>query len=161
VSWVSARARAERKPWRVTLIVTTGDLPPGWSRPARSTAARAWAVVFGLVLIAPFVLLATAGALRWAGVGLAYDWIASSPPAILAATVSLFIGIPIAFVINAWPITRLGLRRGAGELEGLVALEVAPLHLAVVLLALVAGGAFVAHLGADSYACLNGVHSAC
>jgi hypothetical protein len=124
-------------------------------------ATRIWAVAFGLVLLAPFGLLAGAGALRWAGVGVAYDWIASSPAAILAATVSLFIGIPIAFVINALPITRLGVRRGDGELEGLVALRVAPLHIAVVMLAMVAGGAFVAHLGADSYACVNGVHSAC
>ncbi|HEX9363362.1 MAG TPA: hypothetical protein VGA47_06235 [Candidatus Dormibacteraeota bacterium] len=67
----------------------------------------------------------------------------------------------MAIAMNVWRITRVGWRRHAGALEGLVALEVAPLHLLVVLVAVLVGGLFVAHLAADSYACLNGVKSAC
>jgi len=102
-----------------------------------------------------------AGLLRAAGLEAPYTWISSTPVAILAASVSLFIGLPVAFVINLWPITRIGLHRGAGEVEGVVALELAPLQLFVVLVALIAGGLFAGHLAADSYACLTGVRSAC
>ena len=63
--------------------------------------------------------------------------------------------------MNLWRITRVGWRRREGSMDGLIALEVAPLHLLVVLAALIVGGAFVAHLAADSFACLNGVRSAC
>ena len=87
--------------------------------------------------------------------------LASSPTAIIAAAISLFIGIPVAIAMNLWRITRVGLRRDARSLEGLLALEFAPLHLVVVLAALLIGGAFVAHLAIDSYACLTGVRSAC
>ena len=95
------------------------------------------------------------------GLNAPYSWLSGSTIAILAGTVSLFIGIPVAIAMNAWRITRLGLRRQGGALDGLIALEVAPLHLAVVVIGLLVGGLFVAHLAADSYACMNGVRSAC
>ncbi len=157
--WISVQARAERTPPRFTLTLALGELPEGW--PRASHRARTWSGLVGLVLIAPFIALLTASVLHNAGVSAPYTWLSSSPPAILAGTISLFIGIPVAIAMNLWRITRVGWRRRAGSMDGLVALEVAPLHLLVVLAALIVGGAFVAHLAADSYACLNGVTSAC
>ena len=159
MSWISFTAHGERRPLRLTLTVTLGELPEGWPRVAER--ARLWSGLVGLVLIAPFVVLLAASVLHNAGVSAPYEWISGSTYAILAGTISLFFGIPVAIAMNVWRITRLGWRRGADSLDGLVALEVAPLHLAVVVVALLVGGLFVAHLAADSYACLNGVKSAC
>ena len=159
--WISIRARAGRDPLSLSVSITLGALPGRWSRAKPSAAARYAAGVLGVVLVVPFVALVLAGLLRAAGLEAPYAWISSTPVAILAASVSLFIGLPVAFVINLWPITRLGLHRGVGELEGVVALEVAPLQLSVVLVALIVGGLFAGHLAADSYACLKGVRTAC
>jgi len=157
--WISIHAQAERDPTRFTLTVTFGDLPEGWTRSANR--ARTWAGIAGLLLITPFIALLAATLLRGLGQGAPYAWIANSSAAIIAATISLFIGIPVAIAMNLWRITHVGLRRHARAVEGLVALEFAPLHLVVVTLAVIIGGLFVAHLAADSYACWKGVRSAC
>jgi hypothetical protein len=157
--WISIQAHAERTPPRFTLTVALGELPEGWPRAGHH--ARTWAGLAGLVLIAPFVALLTASVLHNFGFDAPYSWLAGSSVAIVAGTISLFIGIPVAIAMNLWRITHLVWRRHSGAVEGLVALEVAPLHLLVVFVALLVGGLFVAHLAADSYACLNGVRSAC
>ena len=159
MSWISVAAHGERRPLRLTVTFTLGDLPEGWPQFARR--AKWWSGVVGLVLIAPFVALLSASVLHNLGVSAPYDWLSTSSVAILAGTISLFIGIPVAIAMNLWRITRVGWRTQPGALDGLLALEVAPLHLFVLVVALVFGGAFVAHLAADSYACLNGVRSAC
>ncbi len=159
--WLSIRAHAEREPLSLTVSITLGELPSGWTKSRQSGLARYGVGIVGAVLVAPFMALVGTALLRAIGLDAPYNWISSAPVAILAASVSLFIGLPVAFAINIWPITRLGMSRRAGELEGVVAFEVAPLQLAVVLVALVVGGLFAAHLAADSYACLNGVRSAC
>jgi hypothetical protein len=156
--WISVCAHAERKPARITLTFTFGELPEGW---ARAGQAGTWIGLLGLVCIAPFVVLLAASVLKGVGVEQPYTWISQSEAAIIAGTVSLFVGIPVAIVINLWRIGRLGLKRHDGALEGLVALEFAPLHLVVLLVAIAVGGLFVGHLAVDSYACLNGVRSAC
>ena len=161
MGWISALAHADRKPFRLTITVTVGELPAGWTKERRSRAARMAIGVLGVILVAPFALAMAAAALRSAGLSQPLDWLGSSPVAITAATVSLVIGIPVAFMLNVWPITRAGLHRHSGELEGLLALELAPLQLGVVIVAVLAGGLFVGHLAADAYVCLNGVHSAC
>lgn len=145
----------------MTASVFVGQLPEGWSKPARAYRARTWIGILGLVLLAPFVALIVAAMMRAAGLTFAYDWLAHNSVAILAVTVSLFLGIPIALVSSAWRITRLGVRRETGRLEGLMALELAPLHLLVVCLALLSGGLFLGHLAADAYGCMNGIKSAC
>jgi hypothetical protein len=159
--WISVRARADRDPMGLSLSITLGDLPAGWAKTRQASWARQGAGIAGAVMVAPFALLVGAAVLRAIGLDAPYDWMSTAPAVILAAAVSLFIGIPVALAINIWPITRLGLSRRAGELEGVVAVEIAPLQLGVVLVALVVGGLFAAHLAADSYACLNGVRSAC
>src|SRR5256885_10309546 len=156
---ISLHARAERVPPRFTGSVPLGELPDGW--PRGNDHARTWSALIGLVLLAPFVLLLTATLLHNLGLNAPYSWLSGSTVAILAGTISLFVGIPVAIAMNLWRITRLGWRRHAGSLDGLLALEVAPLHLAVVVLGLLVGGLFVAHLAADSYACISGVRSAC
>jgi hypothetical protein len=159
--WISIHAHGEREPLRLTVSIALGELPYGWTK-SRGSGSHPWRGVAGLVLIAPFVLLLVATLVsQLTGIAGPYQLFATSPVAILAATVSLFIGLPIAFVLNAWPITRLGLRRQGGWFEGLLALEVAPLQLVVVILTLLVGGFFVGHLAVDSYACVRGVHSAC
>ena len=157
--WISISARAERTPTRLTISITLGELPEGWHQ--RRDHARTWSGLAGLILIVPFIALVLAAVLRSAGFGQPYAWIASSPEAILAATISLAVGIPVAVSMNLWRITRVGLRKQVGSLEGLVALEFAPLHLLVIAAAVLAGGGFVAHLAADGYACWSGLHSAC
>jgi hypothetical protein len=157
--WISIYGYAERVPPRVSFTITFGDLPEGWTK--RAKAARAWIGILGILLIAPFILLMAAYLLRAVGLPGPYDLIAASPPAILASTLSLFVGFPVAFVLNVVPITRLDLRRQAGSREFLVAVEAAALQLAVVLTILIVGSLFVGHLAADSYACWKGVRSAC
>lgn len=159
--WMTFHGHAERRPLRMTASVSVGRLPEGWSKPARAYRARTWIGIVGLLLLAPFIALVAAGMIRAVGVTVAYDWIAHNSVAILAVTVSLFLGIPIALVSSACRITRLGVRREAGRLEGLMALELAPLHLIVVGLALLSGGFFLGHLAADAYGCMNGITSAC
>ncbi len=160
-SWLTVHAAAERHPARLTITFAVGDLPEGWTKSRRSVWHRRAVAAIGAVLIVPFVALIAAALLRTLGDGAAYQWIASSNVAIVAATISLFIGIPVAFVTNLLPITRLGVRGQANRLEGLFALEVAPLHLVVAVAALLMAVLFVGHLAADSYACWNGMRSAC
>ena len=157
--WVSVRAIAERDPLRLTLMFTFGELPAGWNRP--HGRARTWVGLLGLVCIAPFVAMITFASLRTIGITAPYETVSASSVAILAATLSLFVGIPVAIAINLWRITRLGMLRREGALEGLVAFEFAPLHLFVVGVAVLVAGLFLGHLAADSYACFNGVRSAC
>src|SRR2546429_6870971 len=149
---IPIRARAGRVPPRFTVSVTLGDLPEGW--PQGGKHARTWSGLVGLVLIAPFAILLIASVLHNLGLSAPYSWLAGSTFAILAGTVSLFIGIPVAIAMNLWRITRLGLRRQGGALDGLIALEVAPLHPAVGGNGLLAGRLFLAHLAAGSYAWL-------
>ena len=113
------------------------------------------------MLIAPFIGLLVAGLLKSAGHGAACSWSAATPGAIVAATVSLVIGISVAVAMKLWRITRVGVRRCARSLEGLIALEFARLHVIVVVAAPIAFGGFVAHLAADGYARWSGVPSAC
>ncbi len=160
--WITVQAGARRHPLSLTLSVTLGELPQGWEKPAGPRSRQVWCGIVGVALITPFVLLvATTLARQLVGFSTPYQWFAGSPIALLTATLSLFVGLPIAFALNAWAITRLGLRRHSDRLEGLLALEVVPLQLAVVLVALAIAVLFVGHLAADSYACLNGVRSAC
>lgn len=158
--WLTVHAQAERTPPRLTISFALGELPQRWAR-SQPSRARAWTALFGLVLILPFTALLVAALLNGIGLQAPMQWIGSNTAAIVAASVSLFVGIPVAFVINLWRIVRLGLRREPGEVEGLLALEFAPLHLVVVVAATVIAALFVGHLAADSYACLNGVRSAC
>ena len=160
-NWLTVHAHAERTPPRLTITFALGELPQSWAARSKQTVARTWTAVVGIVLLLPFAALVAAGALHGVGVTAPMQWIGSSSIAIIAASVSLFVGIPVAFVVNLWRIVRIGLRGEHGQLEGLIALEFAPLHLAVVALALMIGVLFVGHLAADSYACLNGVRSAC
>lgn len=159
--WMTFHGRAARRPLRLTVSVFVGRLPEGWSKPARAYRAKTWIGILGLLLIAPCVALIAAAIMRTTGVTIPYDWFAHNSIAIVAVTVSLFVGIPIALISSAWRITRLGMRRNAGRVEGLVALEIAPLHLLVVGLALLCGGLFLGHLAADAYGCMTGIRSAC
>src|SRR5439155_776837 len=89
--------------------------------------ARTWSGLVGLVLIAPFVILLTASVLHNLGLSAPYSWLSGSTFAILAGTVSLFIGIPVAIAMNLWRITRLGWRRHGGSLDGLMQQLATPL----------------------------------
>lgn len=153
-------AHAERDPIRFTITLTLGDLPQPWAR-SRRHRARTWTAVIGLALVLPFTALLVAGVLNTLGVNAPMGWIGSSTAAIVAVYVSVLFGIPIALVLNVWPISRVGMRRRDGEVEGLVALEFAPLHLIVIAIAVIVGGILVGHLALDSFACMNGVHTAC
>src|SRR5207247_9801436 len=96
--WISVRAHAERTPPRFTLTLTLGELPSGWSRP--QGRAHTWVGILGLVCIAPFVVLLGATLLRGLGFAAPYAWLTSSSVSILAATISLFLGIPFPIAVN-------------------------------------------------------------
>src|SRR5207247_8557710 len=96
--WISVRAHAERTPPRFTLTLTLGELPAGWSRP--QGRAHTWVGSLRLVCIAPFVLLLGATLLRAVGLGAPYAWRTRSSIAMLAATISLFIGIPVPLAVH-------------------------------------------------------------
>src|SRR2546428_13872401 len=131
--WISVAAHLERAPVRFRLTFAFGELPEGWDESRRG--ASTWAGIVGVVLLTPFITLVAAGLLRSVGIGQPYEWLAGSPAAIIAATISLFIGIPVAITMNLWRIARIGLRRQAGALHGFLALEVAPPSPLVVLCA--------------------------
>lgn len=158
--WITMHAHAGRTPPRLTVKFALGALPHTWED-SRGDRAHTWTALVGMVLVLPFAALVVANGLHALGIDTPMRWIGSSSAAIIAASLSLFVGIPVAFVINLWRIVRVGVRRRQGELEGLLALEFAPLHLVVVVVALGIGALFVGHLAADAYACLNGVRSAC
>src|SRR2546429_1902482 len=139
---IPIRARAGRVPPRFTVSVTLGDLPEGW--PQGGKHARTWSGLVGLVLIAPFAILLIASVLHNLGLSAPYSWLSGSTFAILAGTVSLFIGIPVAIAMNLWRITRLGWRRHGGSLDRFIALEVPPLHPAVIVGAPLGGRGLVA-----------------
>src|ERR671937_270292 len=96
--WISIRVQSGRTPPRVTITITFGELPDGWAR--KRSHARTWAALFGLICIAPFVALIGAALLKSLGVDAPYTWISSSPTAIIAATMSIFFGIPVAIAVN-------------------------------------------------------------
>src|SRR5438067_1650953 len=123
-------AHLERRPPRFTLTITLGELPDGWGRTQRPE--RTWAAIIGLLLLAPFIALLGAGLLRALGLTGPYELLASSPTAIIAAAISLFIGIPVAIAMNLWRFTRVGLRRDERAIGGLLALACAPLYHVVV-----------------------------
>src|SRR5437667_572175 len=125
--WVSVAAHLERAPVRFTLTFAFGDMPESWNESRRG--ASTWAGIVGVVLLTPFIILVAAGLLKSVGIGQPYEWLATSPAAIIAATISLFIGIPVAITMNLWRIARVGLRREAGALDGSLAPEFAPPHL--------------------------------
>src|SRR3989454_4759882 len=157
--WISIHARAERVPPRFTVSITLGDLPEGWPRGGKH--ARTWSGLVGLVLIARFLFLLTATVLPNLGLSAPYSWLSGSTFAILAGTVSLFIGIPVAIAMNLWRITRLEWRRHGGSLDGLIAAEGAPLPLSAVVVALLVRGIFCVRLAGYSYACMSRVPAAC
>lgn len=158
--WISLHAHAERTPLRITVTIALGELPQSWMT-SRGRLAHTWTALLGLILIIPFAALIVAAFLNSMGIRAPFEWIGTSSAAIIAASISLFVGVPVAFAVNLWRILRVGARRHPGGLEGLLALEFAPLHLIVVAVAAVVAGLFVGHVAADSYACLNGVRTAC
>src|SRR5438045_9604617 len=107
--WISITAHAERTPPRLTLTMTLGELPEGW--PRSGLHARTWTGIIGLVLITPFIALLLGTVLRGAGHGEVYGWLSASPAAISAATVCLFIGIPVAIGMNAVRTPGIGFAR--------------------------------------------------
>src|SRR2546429_6906644 len=124
--WISVAAHLERAPVRFTLTFAFGDMPEGWNESRRG--ASTWAGIVGVVLLTPFITLLAAGLLKSVGIGQPYEWLATSPAAIIAATISLFIGIPVAIVMNLWRDARGGVRREAGALDRLPALAIATPH---------------------------------
>src|SRR2546429_6953893 len=129
--WISVAATPERAPVRFMLPFAFGEMPEGWNESRRG--ASTWAGIVGVVLLTPFIILVAAGLLKSVGIGQPYEWLATSPAAIIAATISLFIGIPVAIVMNLWRIARVGPGRGAGGLDGLLWPEIPPPSLVAVL----------------------------
>src|SRR5437660_11117039 len=84
--WISVAAHVERAPLRFTLTFAFGDMPEGWNESRRS--ASTWAGIVGLVLLTPFMTLVAAGLLKSVGIGQPYEWLATSPAGIIAASIS-------------------------------------------------------------------------
>src|SRR3989442_3441321 len=122
--WISIAAHLERAPLRFAFTIAFGELPEGWDESSRR--ASTWAGIVGLLLLTPFIVLAATGLLRSVGIGQPYEWLAGVPGPVIAATISLFIGIPVAITMNLWRIARVGVKREAGGRHGFLAPAVSP-----------------------------------
>jgi len=114
-----------------------------------------------MVLIAPFVLLLAATLIaQLTGFRGPYQLFATSPAAIVVATISLFIGLPVAFVLKRVAHHAPWTAPAGRLVEGLLALENRTPQLAVVLLSLLVAAFFVG-TWPSILRLRQGVHSAC
>src|SRR2546430_14985993 len=107
--WLSVAAHLERAPVRFTLTFAFGEMPEGWNQSRRG--ASTWAGIVGVVLLTPFITLLAAGRLKSVGIGQPYEWLAPSPASILAASLCLLIGIPVAVRMNPPRVARGRVKR--------------------------------------------------
>jgi hypothetical protein len=119
-------------------------------------------LVVSAVLVAPAAFGLIAGVLRaQAGVAAPFDLISGTPALSAIIAASLFVGAPLAVLMNLLPILRFSLQRQDGKLSTTVALKPNLLQLAVLVVAVGVAGVFFGHLVADELACLRGIKSAC
>ncbi len=131
--------------------------PQGEATPTSRTP-----LLVSALLVAPALVTLVAGILR-AQLGLPslFDIISQNPALSLIVTVSLFLGAPIAVILNVVPIMRWSLSRADGKIATKLVLKPTLLHLVIGGIALLVVAMFFGHLLADEFACMRGITSAC
>jgi hypothetical protein len=119
-------------------------------------------LIVGMILVLPSVLALGLGALK-DSLGLAYPYDAAfaSSRFVLLATGALFLGTPLALLLNMLAITRWHLMRQPSGLSTALTLKPTLGHLVVLGMAFLVAAAFFGHFVADGVACFYGVKSAC
>jgi hypothetical protein len=127
-----------------------------------ATPLRLRPLVISALLVAPALVTLVAGVLR-AQLGLPYlfDALSHNPALSLIVAASLFLGAPIAVILNVLPIMRWRLSRVDGKIATSLVLKPTLVHLLIGGLALLVVAVFFGHLIADEFACLRGITSAC
>ncbi len=119
-------------------------------------------MILGALLVLPGALALLFGLLKYPfGFAYLYDVAFASSTFILLATASLFLGTPLALLLNFLVILHLSFARQPAGLSTSVTLEPTLWHLLVLGVAFLVAAAFFGHLVADGLACLGGVKSAC
>ncbi|MBV9101069.1 MAG: hypothetical protein JOZ46_11155 [Candidatus Dormibacteraeota bacterium] len=126
---------------------------------AEQTVTRRWLVLLAAVLTVPFAAALAAAAVDSAiHAAPAHAAVAAGSPGWARL---ILLGPPLALILLALSRVRLHAQRDEGRWTGTVSAQLGWLELAVGLLALAVVVVFFGHLVADSWACANGVHSAC
>ncbi len=119
-------------------------------------------LVVGILLVLPSVLALGFGALKYnLGLPYLYDAAFASSVFVTLATASLFLGTPLALLLNLLAITRLRSTRQPSSISTSMTLKPTLGHLLILGVALLMAAAFFGHLIADGLACFYGRKSAC
>ncbi len=120
------------------------------------------AMMVGALLVLPGALALVIGLSRYPlGLPYLYDAAFSSTAFITLATASLFMGTPLALLLNILAVIRLSLIRQPSGLTTSLTLEATILNLTVLGIAVMVVGVWFGHLAADGLACFYGVKSDC
>lgn len=120
------------------------------------------AVIVGALLVLPGALGLLFGASKFIlGIPFLYDAAFASSIFVTFAAFSLFLGTPLALLLNFLVILHLSINRQPDGLSTSLTVEPTLVHLLVLGFALLVAAAFFGHLAADSLACFRGVKSAC
>jgi hypothetical protein len=120
------------------------------------------AMIIGALLVLPGALALLFGMLKYPfGFAYLYDTAFASSVFVNLATASLFLGTPLALLLNILAVLHLSLTRQSDGIATSVTLEPTLVHLVVLGVAFLVASAFFGHLVADGFACFRGVRSAC
>lgn len=119
-------------------------------------------LIIGAILVLPAALALGFGALKFnLGWPYWYDAAFSSSVFVVLASASLFLGTPLALLLNFLAILRMSLVRRDGRITTSVTLEPTLWHLVILGFAFNLSALFFGHLFVDALACFRGVKSAC
>jgi hypothetical protein len=120
------------------------------------------ALIVGALLVMPGALALMIGLSRYPlGLPYLYDAAFASSAFVLLASASLFLGTPLALLLNILAILRVSLTQQPDGISTSVSLEPTLVHLLVMGVALLVAAVFFGHLVADGLACFYGIKSAC
>ncbi len=119
-------------------------------------------LMIGVLLVLPGLLALLFGWLKYnLGLPTMYDTAFSSAIFVTLATASLFLGTPLALVLNLFPILRLSFTRQPDGVTTAVTVEPTLWQVLILGVAFLIAAAFFGHLVADAFACFRGLKSAC
>ncbi len=128
----------------------------------RQERLRAAAMIVGALLVLPGVLAVAFGVLKYnLGFPNLYDPAFASSAFVFLAKVSLFLGTPLALLLNVLTVLHLRWNRQPDGISTSVTLEPTLMQLLVLVVAFLVTAVFFGHLVVDGFACFRGVKSAC
>ncbi len=123
-------------------------------------AVRMVIALLGLLVTLPAALGLAAGFVKQVlGIATFYDSMSMWNQTLMKG--SLFIGAPLALIAGVLAVTRVGFARAQDKLKTSLAVQVNPIVLLSIAVALAVVAIFYGHLLADGWACLRGIAKAC